>query len=88
MKLLIEYLEYKALPEDPQEACRVRQQSKVAYFIVDGVLYHEDTIISPRRQLVVPEKLRDQVLDEEHDSTYAGHFAPKKMYKRVSQQFY
>ena len=88
LKLLIEYLEAKALPEDPQEACRVREQSKKGYFIVDGVLYHEDSSISPRRQLVVPEKLRDQVLEEEHDATYAGHFAPKKLYKRVSQQFY
>ena len=70
LKLLIEYLESKALLEDHQEACRVREQSKKRYFIVGGVLYHEDSSISPRRQLVVPEKLRNQILDEEHDATY------------------
>ena len=37
---------------------------------------------------MVPEKLRNQVLEEGHDATYAGHFAPKKLYKRVSQNYY
>ena len=34
---------------------------------------------------MVPEKLRDQVLEEGHEATYAGHFAPKNLYKRVGQ---
>ena len=37
---------------------------------------------------MVPEKLRDQVLEEGHEATYAGHFAPKNLYKRVGQNYY
>ena len=54
---------------------------------MDGVLCHEDSN-SPRQQLAIPEKLRDQVLDEGHDATYAGHFASRKLHKRVSLQYY
>ena len=67
---------------------RVVDQAQRGYFLVDGILYHEDSSNSPRRQLEVPEKLRKEVLEEGHDATYAGHFAPKKLYKRVSQQYY
>ena len=41
-----------------------------------------------RRRLVVPLQLRDQVLTENHDAMYAGHFATKKMYQKVSQYYF
>ena len=84
----MDYLELKSLPNDKEKAQKVWNQAQRGYFLVDGILYHEDSSSSPRRQLVVPEKLRDQVLEEGHDATYAGHFAPKKLYKRVSQHYY
>ena len=41
-----------------------------------------------RGRLVVPAQLRKQVLLENHEAVFAGHFAPKKLMQRVSQYYY
>jgi len=41
-----------------------------------------------RRRLVVPTQLREQVLLENHDAPYAGHFSAKKMHDKVSQYYF
>ena len=37
---------------------------------------------------MVPEHLKQEILDEHHDSPFAGHFAAKKMAQRISQYFF
>ncbi len=54
----------------------------------DGVLYHrweEDLLRSIT--LVVPKKLREEVLKWSHDSPVAGHFGQPKTYQRLRQRF-
>ena len=41
-----------------------------------------------RHRLVVPQQLQEQVLNEHHDSIFAGHFGIKKMTQRLSQYYY
>ena len=55
---------------------------------MDGVFYHEGPDIPDTRQLVVPSHLRDKVINEYHDSVFAGHFAAKKAAQKISQYFY
>ena len=62
--------------------------AKKGYFVVDGVLYFESSDVPGRRRLVVPEQLRDQVLAENHDELFAGHFSIKKMLRKLKQYFY
>ena len=69
-------------------AKRVVSQGHRGYYVVDGILYHEDATMPSRRRLVVPIQLREQVLTENHDAVYAGHFAAKKMYQKVSQYYF
>jgi len=76
------------LPDDPVIAKKIVSQAHKGYYAVDGVLYHEDASMPFRRRLVVPVQLRDQVLMENHDAPYAGHFTPKKMYDKVRQYYY
>ena len=45
-------------------------------------------MLPSRRRLVVPVQLRDQVLTENHDALYTGHFAAKKTYEKVSQYYF
>ena len=85
---LIEFLEAKKLPENPQEAKRVTTQAKKGYYLVDGILYYEGSDMPERRRLVVPKHLREKVMEEHHASPFSGHFAAKKMTKRVSQYFF
>jgi len=51
-------------------------------------LYFDGAGMLDRRRLVVPKHLRKQILDEYHDTPYAGHFAVKRMTKRLDQYFY
>ena len=84
---LIDYLRDRTLPEDSSEAQQVLVQGKKGYYVVDNILYYEGTDMPGRRRLVVPNHLRERILDELHDSCFAGHFDAKKMKQRVSQYF-
>ena len=85
---LIEYMENGSLPEDPVAAKKIATQALKGYYLVDGILFFEDSAVSGRRRMVVPTQLRRQVLLENHSAVFAGHFGPKKLLQRVSQQYY
>ena len=85
---LIQFLETKELPSDTTEAKVVLSQAKKGYYMVEGVLYFDGADMPDRRRLVVPKHLRERILTEHHDTPYAGHFAVKRMNKRLSQYFY
>ena len=48
--------------------------------IIDGVLYREDVSNPDRWCIVVPEPLRQDLLEENHSTLFAGHFAERKAY--------
>ena len=76
---LIDYLRDGKLPDDVSEAQRVLAQGKKGYYVVDDILYYDGMDWPGRCCLVVPNHLRGRILDEHHDSCFAGHFATKKM---------
>jgi len=76
------------LPEDPQEARVVVNLSKKGFFLVDDFLYFEGAGVTDQRRVVVPNHLKQRILDEHHDEAYAGHFSVKKMIQRIAQHFY
>ena len=78
----------KALPEDPSKAKLVLSLARKGYYVVDGILYYEGADVPDRRRIVVPEHLKQEILDDHHDSPFAGHFAAKKMARRISQYFF
>ena len=88
LERIIDFLTRKSLPADPQEAAVVLNSSKKSYYVVDDILYYEGPDVPGHRRIVVPEHLRQRILDEHHDSPLAGHFAAKKMSQRISQYFY
>ena len=47
--------------------------------IIDGVLYHEDVSNPGRRCIVVPKPLRQELLEENHSTMFAGHFSERKV---------
>ena len=85
---LIAYLKHKQLPVDPGEVKKVVTQSQKGFYLLDGVLYLENSDASGRRRIVVPENLKQEVLSEHHEAVFAGHFAPKRMFNRISQYYY
>ena len=87
MKVLIEYLENQTLPVDPKEALEVTSLARKGYYLVNGVLYYEGADMPGRRRLVVPRHLRKQVVEENHDAIFAGHFSSKKTQRKISQLY-
>ena len=47
---LMEYLECQTFPEDPAVARQVTSQAQHGYYILDGVLYFEDSIMPDREE--------------------------------------
>ena len=88
LRNLMDYLEHQTLPEDSAVAKQVLGQAQKGYYILDGVLYFEDSVVPGRRRIVVPTQLRKKLLLENHEAVFAGHFAPKKLMQRVSQYYY
>ena len=84
---MVDYLEHNTLPEDTALAKKITAQAQKEYYTVDCVLYFEDLSSAGRQRLVVPTMLRIQLLLNNHDAIFAGHFTPKKMLQRVSQYY-
>ena len=85
---LIAYLDHQALPQDPIMAKMIVTQALKGYYLVDNIIYFEDSVIPGRRRIVVLAQLRRQLLLENQSAVFAGHFAPKKLMQRVSQYYY
>ena len=85
---LIDFLQAKKLPDDPEVAKRITAQSRKGYYVIDGILFYEGVDMPDRRRLVVPRHLQQKVMEEHHNNPYSGHFAVQRMNERVSQYFY
>ena len=84
------HLHNKTLPKDTAVARQVVEQAAKNFCLVDGMLYYQGQNMPDQRKLVVPQhlQLQQQVLNEHHDSIFAGHFGIKKMTQRLSQYYY
>ena len=59
--------------------------------VVDGVLWRnfkDDPGSDSRKQLIVPESLRDEVLQELHAGVLSGHLGQEKTSERLRKRFY
>ena len=71
----MKYLEQGSVPNCDPMVRNVPLGSK-NYEMIDGLL-HEDPTCPGRWHLVVPRKLRQQLLEEAHAGIFAGHFSEK-----------
>ena len=65
---LVNFLAKKVLPDDPREAKSVLSLAGKGFYVMDGILYYEGADVPDRRHIVVPEHLKQEILDEHHDS--------------------
>ena len=88
LEQLILYLETKQVPEEMGEAKKIVLQSQKGFYLLDGVLYLENNNASGQRRIVVLEKLKQEVLSENHEAVFAGHFSTKRMFDKLNQYHY
>lgn len=79
-KDLINFLANKTLPADPTQAKKVAAQAPI-FVLIDGILYFIDSKNDQCKRRVVPQKLRAQIIEENHSGPMAGHFSGVKLYK-------
>jgi transposase InsO family protein len=93
LKLIYNYLKLKHLPEDINEAARVRVISS-SFMLQNDLLYHiwYPTNVSQRmdvrKQLVVPIGMRQEIMISCHDTYDGGHFGADKTYRKLRDRFY
>lgn len=90
LKMLIDYLEHKVVPEDERKAREVIAESASCEMIQD-VLVRMVTIGTDERKyarIMIPFKMRTKILEEFHDSLVGGHLGVKKTYEKISSRYY
>jgi hypothetical protein len=82
LRILMSYLENGILPKDFKVAQNV--MTKAHLFIVeDNVLKNHRT-----KRAVVPNELKDMIIDVEHRGPLAGHFSSHRLFKAISGSWY
>ena len=81
------FLEEQVLPENPLNARKIALQAPL-FAIVDDVLHHLDSKPSSRRRIVIPEHLRQSLLDKTHRSQMGGHFSGQRLYNTLSKNWW
>ena len=84
---LITFLQDNSLPYDNKEARHIVQISS-AYTLVSGLLYHINSHRRSLLQLVIPDKLRSELLASLHSDIFAGHLGFRKTYNKITQHYY
>jgi len=84
---IIFYLEENKLPEDHQSAQKIITEATL-YAMSDGILYYVGKKQTEMPRVVVPRKLRLQILEEHHGGCLAGHFSGNRLYKTLTRRWW
>lgn len=77
---LIKYLEDGTLPCDEKQCRRVVARSTL-FALVDGVLFYVDPKRKHQKHAVVPDHLREEIMQSVHGGPFAGHFSGNRLFK-------
>ena len=84
---IIFYLEENKLPEDHKSAQKIISEATL-YAMSDGILYYVGKKQTEMPRVVVPRKLRLQILEEYHGGCLAGHFSGNRLYKTLARRWW
>ena len=86
IRVLVNYLEGKVLPEDSQSARKVALKAS-SFALVDQILYFIDVKQGNLQRVVVPHHLTQQIMTEYHSSIMSGHFSGVRLYNTLSKRW-
>ena len=84
---IIFYLEKNRLPEDHKSAQKIISEATL-YAMSDGILYYVGKKQTEIPRVVVPRKMRLQILEEYHGGCLAGHFSGHRLYKTLAHRWW
>lgn len=82
---LVQFLEHGKLPEQETRARKISLQS-LLFTLVDRVLFFIDPKSGGRRRVVVPEHLRDKIMEENHRGPMGAHFSGNRLFNTLARQ--
>ena len=85
---MLTYLEKGSLPEDEKLAKQLLLEQSQFDLLIDRVLHYKDPQSPGHWHLVVPEKMKETILDEAHGGRFGGHFAEKSVYNRLRRDYW
>lgn len=87
---IIDFIEFGTMPKDHFQRFHTLMYKKE--FVLDkGLLFRlldNDVTRTTIKQLVVPQKYRNQVLQTTHDAPMGGHYGFNRMFYRIRQHYY
>ena len=87
LKDIVKFLQDETLPADTKLARRLAAQAE-SFTLVEGILYFLDSRRGEKKRCVVPTHLRQQVMEESHSSSMAGHFSGPKLYQALVRHWW
>lgn len=84
---LMTYLGTEALPKEEQRARKIVAQASL-FGIEDGVLYYIDPKRRSRKRVVVPDHLKERLMESVHGGPLAGHFSNNRLYNLLVQAWW
>jgi len=85
---LLDYFSSGILPADATQARKIVSLSTL-FTIIEGLLYFiEPAKPSENPKLVIPKGMREEILENSHDSTFAGHYGFTRTYHRIKLNYY
>ena len=79
---VLRYVRDGVEPVDPRVKRYYVVLEKEKFVVLEGVLYFVDPARKDRIKLVVPEVLRQSLMEEVHNGGFSGHFAVKGLYEK------
>ena len=89
LKPIIIYLLSKELPEDSKEATRIVAMAGNMYLSEDRILYklwwpaRERPNVSTRKQVVIPSRMKEDIMKQAHDELLACHQGLERTYEKI-----
>ena len=84
---IILYLKDGTLPEDTKVAKKIRAEAAM-YAIYNDILYYVGPTQTETSRAVVPQQLRQKIMQEYHDGCLAGHFSGPRLYKTLVRSWW
>lgn len=83
---IIAFLSTGKLPDCDQKPKRIAAQAP-SFALVNGVVYLLDSKGGDRKWCVVPQQLREMIMEENHSGPMAGNFSGERLYKALARQW-
>ena len=87
LRLIRSYLKDGTLPSDEKQARKILLD-RDRFVLMEDILYSVDPGPQHRLRIVVPDALKQKLMDENHSGQFGGHFAGRSLHRTLAQHYW